>query len=156
MKKIKLYGYEIYEDGTIISLSGKPMAYSKTIDLTINGKSRSVSYARIIYYAFHPDFDFNNHSYTVKHKDKNIKNNHIDNLYITNEKIHLRGENNKKSKLTDKEAEEIRRIYFKDKIENSDKNKNNPFKKVSYRKLAEKYGVSHNLIKNIIKGITRN
>ena len=33
---------------------------------------------------------------------------------------------------------------------------NNPKRKYSYRKLAEKFGVSHNLIKQIVKGECRN
>lgn len=155
MKKVNLFGYEVYENGTILSLSGKPMVFNKTIDLSINGNIKSVSYARFVYYAFHQDFDFDNHRFCVKHKDNNIKNNSIDNLYITNKKKHLRGENNSRAKLTDKQVEEIRELYFKNKLENKDESINNPFKKVSYRKLAEMYGVSHTLIKSIVKGATR-
>lgn len=153
MKTIKVYGYEVREDGTIISLRGKPMAFNKTISLMVDGKEKSVSYARFVYYAFHQnDFDFGNHKFCVKHKDNNNKNNRISNLYVTNKRNHLRGENNSRVKLTDKQIEEIREIYSKNDRESKGENLNNPFRKVSYRKLAEKYGVSHNLIKEIVRG----
>lgn len=155
MRKVNLFGYEVCENGTILNLSGKPMVFNKTIDLSINGEVKSVSYARFVYYAFHQDFDFENHRFCVKHKDNNIENNAIENLYITNKKKHLRGENNSRAKLTNKEVEEIREKYFKNEIESRDESINNPFKKVSYRKLAEEYGVSHNLIKQIVKGECR-
>lgn len=155
MRKVNLFGYEVCENGTILGLNGKPLAFHKTIDLFINKKKKSVSYARFVYWAFNQDFNFENHKFCVKHKDNDIKNNAIDNLYITNKKKHLRGENNSRAKLTDEEVKEIRERYFKNEIESRDENINNPFKKVSYRKLAEEYGVSHNLIKQIVKGECR-
>lgn len=152
MKQIELYGYKVFENGTILGLNGKPMNFNKTIELSINGNSKAVSYARFVYYAFNRDFDYKNYSYCVKHKDNDITNNNINNLYITNEREHLHRENNMKSKLTDEEIKEIKKLYFIGEEDNKGNGKNNPFKKYSYRKLADKFGVSHNLIKQVVKG----
>lgn len=158
MKQVDLFGYKVLENGTILKLNGEPMKYHKTIQiLWENKKIKSVSYARFVYYAFNQDtFDFNNHSFCIKHKDNNDKNCDIKNLYPTNEKNHLWGEKHKNSKLTNKEVEEIKRLYFIGEKENEGCGLNNPNRKYSYRKLAEKYNVSHNLIKQIIKGECRN
>ena len=113
MKQVDLYGYKVLENGTILKLNGKPMAFHKTIQMLIDDEIKSVSYARVVYYAFNQDtFDFNNHSYCVKHKDNNPKNNAIDNFYISDEKEYLWGEKHKKAKLTDEEVEEIRQLYY--------------------------------------------
>ena len=156
MKQVDLYGYKVLENGTILKLNGKPMAFHKTIQMLIDNEIKSVSYARVVYYAFNQDtFDFNNHSFCVKHKDNNPKNNAIDNLYISDEKEYLWGKKHKKSKLTDEEVDEIRRLYFIGEEDNKGNGLNNPTRKYSYRKLAEKFGVSHNLIKQIVKGECR-
>lgn len=150
MKKAKLFGYTVLENGQILGLNGKPMKFNKTIQLSINGETKSVSYARFVYYAFHQeDFDFQNHSYCVKHKDNNGENCDINNLYATKEKKHLRGEKHSKAKLSNKDIQDIKEKYLKGQERGQDKNC--PLKKISYRKLAEQYGVSHGLIKAIIK-----
>ena len=56
--------------------------------------------------------------------------------------------------LTDAEVEEIKLLYKQGKEDNL--KDNDPTTKVSYRKLAEQYGVSHTLIKDIINGKHRN
>ena len=118
MKKVNLFGYEIYENGTILRLSGKkPMAFHKTIEIIVNGKAKSVSYARLVYYAFHQDFDFENYKLLVQHKDNDYTNNAIDNLYVTNAKKHLRGKNHPRAKLTDEQIEEIKMLYKKGTME---------------------------------------
>ena len=155
MKKVDLYGYTIFEDGTILKLNGEPMKFNKTIEISINGKTSSVSYARLIYYAFHQDFDFSNHSYYVKHKDNDITNNHIKNLYITKRKEYLERDNNKKAKLTSQQVEKIKKLYDIGEEDNKGNSINNPNKKYSYRKLAEMFGVSHYFIKQVIKGECR-
>lgn len=157
IKQVELFGYKVLSNGTILKLNGEPMKYQKTIPILWGNKtSKSVSYARFVYYAFHQnDFDFDNHSYCVKHKDNNIKNNNIDNLYISKEKEYLKGEKHKMAKLTDDEVDEIRKLYFIGEEDNKGNGLNNPFRKYSYRKLAEKFGVSHSLIKGIIKGECR-
>lgn len=156
MKQVELFGYKIFENGTILALNGKPMKFNKTITLSVNKKLKKVSYARFVYYAFNKDFDFNNHSYCVKHKDNDFSNNNINNLYITNKKEDIRGENHKMAKLTDKQVEEIKELYRKGQEKDRDINTNSPNRRISYRKLADKYGVSHNLIRGIIKGNFRN
>lgn len=157
MKQVNLFGYKIYDNGTILKLNGKPMAFHKTIHIKVNNEVKNVSYARVIYYAFNQDtFDFDNHSYCIKHKDNNPKNNRLDNLYMTNQKDYLWGEKNKKAKLTEEEVEEIRKLYFIGEQENKGNGLNYPIKKYSYRKLAEKFGVSHSLIQQIINGGCRN
>ena len=78
----------------------------------------------------------------------------MENLKVESKKIIVQGENNIKSKLTDKQVEEIRELYKKGKEEKVDKN--DPRVKYSYRQLADMYGVSHTLIKGIIKGHFRN
>lgn len=156
MKQVDLFGYKVLENGVILKLNGKPMAFHKTIQMVINGSLKSVSYARIVYYAFHQeDFDFENHSYCVKHKDGNEENNSIDNLYITDKKEYLWGENNKRCKLSKEDIENIRRLYSIGEQDNKGNGLNNPTRKYSYRKLASEYGVNHNLIKQIVKGECR-
>jgi len=157
IEQVDIFGYKVLSNGTILKLNGKPMKYQKTIPILWEDKiSRSVSYSRFVYYAFHQeDFDFNNHSYCVKHKDNNVKNNNINNLYITDEKEYLKGEKHKMAKLTNEEVDEIRRLYFIGEEDNKGNGLNNPNRKYSYRKLAEKFNVSHSLIKSIIKGECR-
>ena len=65
------------------------------------------------------------------------------------------GEKHKKSKLTNEEVEEIRKLYYIGEEDNKGNGLNNPTRKYSYRKLAEKFGVSHSLIKAIVKGECR-
>lgn len=156
MEKINLYGYTIYDNGNILTLNGDLMKFNKTITLSINGELKKVSYARFVYYAFHQNFDFDNHKLIIKHKDNNIENNDINNLYMEHCGEHLKGEKNSRAKLTNKEVMEIKELYKKGQENDKDCELNNPFKKYSYRKLAEMYGVSHNLIKQIIKGECRN
>lgn len=150
MEKAKLFDYEVFSNGDIYH-QGKKVKYKKSIRVIWVGKfTRYVSYARFVYYAFHQDdFDFNNHSYCVKHKDDNIENNSINNLYITNSKDYLRGEKHKMSKLTKEQIQEIRRLY--EQGQDKSQSLNAPIKKMSYRKLAMMYNVNHNTIRRIIK-----
>ena len=50
----------------------------------------------VIGFAFH---NFNNHKFCVRHKDNDEKNNNINNLYISDKKDYLWGENHKKANL---------------------------------------------------------
>lgn len=150
MEKVELFGYIVYANGEIYR-DGVKVNYQKTIRVMWNNKfSRFVSYARFVYYAFHQDFNFNDRSFCVKHKDENEENNAIDNLYATNKKEYLKGEKHKLSKLTDKQIEEIKYLY--EYGQDKSQNLNAPIKKVSYRKLATMYGVNHNVIRRIVKG----
>ena len=146
MKKVNFYDYIIYENGDIISPKGKKLSFNKTITLLINGKYKKFSYARVVYFSFHKELDFYNYSFCVKHKDNNIRNNNLNNLYITNKKENISGEKHKLHKLTDEEVREIRELY---KIKQTQSN--GIIKNFSYRKLADMYGVSHTTIRGIVK-----
>lgn len=150
MKKTTLFEYEAYENGDIY-YNNEKVEYRKSIKVMWENKIlRSVSYARFVYYAFHQkDFDFNNYSYVVRHKDDDEQNNSIDNLYSTNTKDYLCGEKHKMSKLTDKQMQEIQDLYKRG--QDATQDLNSPIKKISYRKLAKMYGVNHNTIRRIVK-----
>lgn len=101
-------------------------------------------------------FDFKNKEILVTHKDNDQYNYNINNLVVINKRDILQGEKHKLSKLTNEQVEEIKEVYKKAQENNQNINKNNPFVKVSFRKLAEKYNVSHSLVRDIIRGKIRN
>lgn len=149
MEKAELFGYVVYANGDIYR-DGVKVNYQKNIRVMWGNFSRFVSYARFVYYAFYRDFDFNNHSYCIMHKDETREDlNAIDNLYATNKKEYLKGGRHKMAKLNDRQIAEIKYLYKygEDKTEDI----NSPRKKVSYRKLATMYGVNHNVIRRIVK-----
>ena len=147
-----VFGYKVKSNGKILKLNGEPMKYQKTIRIVWNGIGREVSYSRFVYYAFNMEnFDFNDHSIVIIHKDNNKKNNRIENLLAVKRKDLIQGENSNSYKLTDKDVENIIKEY-----NDYGTSEHDPTKKCSYRKLAQKYGVSHTLIRGIIKGDFRN
>lgn len=147
-----LFGYKVKSNGKILKLNGKPMKYQKNIKVIWNGTSREVSYSRFVYYAFNVDnFNFDNHNIIIIHKDNNKKNNRIENLLAVKRKDLIQGENSNSSKLTDEDVKNIIKEYN----DYGDK-EHDPTKKCSYRKLAQKYGVSHTLIRGIVNGDFRN
>ncbi len=149
MEKAELFDYVVYANGEIYR-NGAKVNYQKNIRVMWGQKfSRFVSYARFVYYAFHQDFDFNDHSFCIRHKDGNAENNAIENLYATNKKEYLRGGKHKMAKLTDRQIAEIKYLYNYGQDKSQDLNA--PTKKVSYRKLASMYGVNHNVIRRIVK-----
>ena len=155
MKSVKLWGYTIYENGVIIGLEGKEIKKRKQISINWGkkGKKRTVSYARFVYYAFNfDDFDFDNKIMVVKHINKDENDCNINNLMAINKKFLSHGEYSSCSKLTNKEVEEIKEMYSK----KDNSNKNNPITNISYRKIAELYGISHSMVAGIIKGRFRN
>lgn len=157
MKSAELFGYKVFENGTIIGKKGKKISKRPQIKVYFeeNQKPTEMSYARFVYYAFNQDsFNYEDKSIVISFKDKNRKNFKLNNLIAVNKKNIYQGQNHTKSKLTDKEVEEIRRLYNKNK--NKRDGEHDPFAKISYRKLADKYGVSHTLIKGIVKGNLRN
>ena len=156
MKKVELWGYTIFENGKIIGLSGKELSNNKQISIKWGKqkKKRVVNYARFVYYAFNfKNFNFNDRTIIIQHINGEEKDCSINNLRPFKIKMIKQGENSSSAKLTDKEVEEIKEIYLKSK-ENS-LQKNDPTTKISYRKLAEMYGVSHTTIEGIIKGVVR-
>ena len=160
MQKVTLFGYTIYENGDIIGLKGNLINKEQSqIKITLKhiNKRVSISYARYVYWAFHKDtFDFKNKEIFVTHKDNDQYNYNINNLVVINKRDILQGEKHKLSKLTNEQVEEIKEVYKKAQENNQNINKNNPFVKVSFRKLAEKYNVSHSLVRDIIRGKIRN
>lgn len=157
MRKAKLWGYTVLEDGTIYGLQNRKMLKNKQIKVKRADKqiSQSVSYGRFVYYAFHQrDFNFDDSNVIVKHIDGNSLNCELSNLKAVGNKYTRQGEYNGFAKLTDEQTEEIKRVYH-DYKEKKIK-KYSPTTKISYRKLAEKYGVSHTVIGAIINGTIRN
>lgn len=157
MRKVNLWGYTIYDNGTIIGLYGKKMKPKAQIKILWGKqkKEKIVYYARLVYYAFHyKNFDFNDKTIVVRHINGNELDFNLRNLIAIKRKYIVQGQYNGCAKLTDKEVEEIKKIYKNNKEENM--NINNPITKISYRKLAKIYNVSHTLIKGIISGKYRN
>ena len=163
MRKVSLWGYTIFENGKIVGLQGKEIKQGKQIKVKWGNawKPKMVSYAGFVYYAFnYKNFNFNDKTVVIKHKNGNEEDCSIDNLTTINRKYVNQGENNVSSKLTDEQVREIKELYSKKKnVEmgtNKKSKKNNPMTNVSYRKLAELYGVSHSMIAGIVKGRFRN
>lgn len=156
-KEVDLWEYKVYEDGRIFGVHGKQINKNKQIKIKwgINGDKKNVSYARFVYYAFnYKNFDFDNKNIIIKHKNGDENDYNINNLIAVERKDYNQGENSASAKLTNEQAEEIKRLYGKNMNVRSDLN--DPKAKISYRKLAEKYGVSHTTIRGIIKGYFRN
>ena len=154
---VELWGYKVYGDGRILGIYGKEIKPNKQIKVRwgINGKNKFVSYARFVYYAFNfKNFNFNDMTIIIKHKNGNESDYSIDNLIAVKRKDYNQGENNAYAKLTDEQVEEIKKIYNENNGLRA--NLNDPMAKISYRKLAKKYGVSHTAISGIIKGQYRN
>lgn len=154
---VELYGYKIYKNGNIIGKkTNKLITKRKQIKIYLeNGKKQNVSYARLIYFAFHQnDFDFNDKNIVITKNNEDKNDYSLDNLKAMETKDILHGEKNKTAKLTDEQVEEIRYIYNKYKNERGDNN--NPNVRISYRKLAELYNVSHTAIQQIVNGKYRN
>lgn len=154
MNKVNLWGYTIYEDGTIIGLNGKRMLHNKQVLIQRENTKKAVSYARFVYYAFNRDFDFDNKLIVIRHINGNKFDFSINNLASIEVKMIKQGENSTSAKLTDKEVEEIKALYSQAKEECLPKN--SPNKKMSCRKLAEMYGVSPSTINGIVNGRFRN
>lgn len=143
-----LFGYKINEKGTIIGLRGTPIKKNNIIKVVWeDGTIKEIPYAKLVYYAFNRDLDLNDKKIVIKHIDGNKNNFNINNLEAVEKKEYYR-ENSSKTKLTKEQIDEIIEIY-NNQEEVADKN--NPFKKISYRKIADRYGVSHTLINKIVK-----
>ena len=102
MNKIELWGYTICDNGEIFGIRGKKFKNNKQIK--INGKIYFTSH--IVYYAFNQNtFDLEDRNNIIIHLDGNELNNRLENLKVESKKIIVQGENNIKSKLTDKQVE---------------------------------------------------
>ena len=114
MRKVSLWGYTIFENGKVVGLQGKEIKQGKQIKVKWGntGKSKMVSYARFVYYAFnYKNFNFNDKTIVIKHKNGNEEDCSIDNLTTINRKYINQGENNISSKLTDEQVKEIKELY---------------------------------------------
>ena len=174
MRRVSLWGYTIFENGKVVGLQDKEIKQGKQIKVKWGNtgksisikwgkqkKKRVVNYARFVYYAFnYKNFNFNDKTIVIKHKNGDEEDCSINNLTTINRKYINQGENNVSSKLTDKQVKEIKELYSKKKKVRMETNKklekNDPMTNVSYRKLAELYGVSHSMIAGIVKGQFRN
>lgn len=147
----------VYEDGTVIGIRDKIINKAKKniiIKAKIDNEFINIPIMRFIYYAFNQKtFDIKNYDIMITQK---IKSDDIGiaNLEAIKRNKYIQGENNCNAKLTDKQIEEIVLKYKKN--QNQDQLKNTPNKTVSYRTLAEEYGVSHSLISGIITRRFRN
>lgn len=136
MKCVMFYGYIVYENGDIFTKRGK-----KILDKDIPVKSKNASYIarnRFIYGAFHRDFDIADKHFCIK-RDESRSGNYINTLVKLQ-----RGEYYKNTILTPQKQEEVINVY-----NNAKKNG----RKITYRQLAKKYGVSHTRIAQIIKRV---
>ena len=89
MRKVSLWGYTIFENGKIVGLQGKEIKQGKQIKVKWGntGKSKMVSYARFVYYAFnYKNFNFNDKTIVIKHKNGDEKDCSINNLATINRK----------------------------------------------------------------------
>lgn len=155
MNSVEIFGYKVFENGVIKGKNGFEMKQSRQIKVFYNNSCFYVDRARFIYYAFHQDsFDMHDKKYVIKFKDNNKHHYHINNLIAVPKSLLLQGENNVNAKLSDSDINRIKIIYNQNK--DKKENKNNPMSKISYRRLADMYGVSHSMIGGIIKGQFRN
>ena len=89
MRKVSLWGYTIFENGKIVGLQGKEIKQGKQIKVKWGnaGKPKMVSYARFVYYAFnYKNFNFNDKTIVIKHKNGDEKDCGINNLITINRK----------------------------------------------------------------------
>lgn len=156
MRKEDFHGYTICEDGTIIGLYGKEVKKRLNngryeIRLNIEGKRKNYIVSRLLYYVFNP-FNIEDQNICVSYRDNDKLNIHIDNLYLTHRKDLIQGDKHqKKAKITDQQAEEIKALYKgKAGVNQLDK------QGYSLQDIANMYGVTKGNIKMIVKGQSRN
>lgn len=154
MLKRNFHGYTFYEDGTILSLHGRPMKIRnnrgrKEIKLVVDGKRENFLVSRLMYKLF-VGFDMENKDLCVIHKDDDKLNIHINNLALEHRKNLIQGDKHTISKLTNEQAAEIRKAYRNKKgVNQHDK------EGLSMNDLAKKYGVTKGQIQMIVKGWSR-
>ena len=163
MYKVDFYGYTIHSDGSIINRHGRELKQRvnngrKEIRLVVNGVRKNFMVSRLVYCAFNNIDIFKlNKDKCVTFRDDDKLNVNLSNLKLVDRANLIQGEKHKSiNKLTDREVKEIRHRYELTKhnkpVNQHDSNK--PYN--SYRSLAEEYGVTHAMIRLIIKGKSRN
>lgn len=153
MHFVQMNGYTIYENGEIIGKHGKPLKpyiHKKHAEVKINLTGtgpKHYNLSRLVYWAFHPEFDYEDKNMCVSCKTGNYINFTLQDLELKPRKDLIHGELHKGSaKLTDQEVYEIRCLY-------QGKAGNNQFDKttLSQNDLAEIFQVSRSNISLITR-----
>ena len=142
-------GYKVFKNGRIIGLRGNEIKPAKQIKVKIKNKYHNVEWNKFVYFAFHQENKLIPNNLVVKSKDGTSN---LESLYLQQRNENLKRENRENTKLTDKQVKKILIEYKLGSIKDKELDKHNPNRRVSYRSLAEKYNVSHVLIRNIILG----
>ncbi len=148
MKKYKYEGYEVLENGTIISPFGKTLKWKddKFIKLYIDGKVKCRNGLNILYEVYNgvPV----TRAYLVEYKNKETKRKTKANLML----VPRDGKKRVKCQLTAETAEKIQEEYGLNKEERRLIRNGNHHPTISQRGLAKKYNVSVNTIQRVLEG----
>ena len=148
MHFVEMNGYTIYENGKIIGKTGKvlkPYIHKGYAEVKINltgTKPKHYNLSRLVYWAFHPEFDYEDKNQCVSCKTGDYVNFTLEDLILKPRHELIHGECHKGSaKLTDLEVAEIRQLY-------EGKAGTNQFNKTSLSQndLAQLFGVSRSNI----------
>ena len=164
MKEKDFHGYTIYSNGDIKGLYGRMLKQRvrpsgrKEIKLTINGKKVNFIISRLVYCVFNDINIFElDKDQCVVSIDGNKSNVDISNLELVYRGNLIQGEKHSAiSKLSDDDIEAIKTKYEATKGNRPVNQYDNSKPYNSYRSLAEEYGVTHPMIKQIVEGNTRN
>ena len=153
MHFVEMNGYTIYENGEILGKKGKalkPYLHNGHAEVKINldgSGPKHYTLSRLVYWAFHPEFDYDNKNMCVSCKTGNYITFTLQDLELKPRKDLIQGELHKScAKLTDHEVHEIRRLY-------QGKAGSNQFDKTSLSQndLAQIFGVSRSNISLITR-----
>lgn len=162
MRHQTFYDYTVFEDGTIISKTGREVKKRihngrYEVRLTINDERKYYILARLVFHVFYAKpgndspFDINDKNQCITHKDGDKLNVHRLNLKVVPRKDLIQGEGHKaRTILSDEQVAEIRAAYSGAAGANQ-YDKTTP----SLKDLADQYGVSKANISAIIKGRSR-
>lgn len=159
MRQEQFHRYTIYEDGTVINTITGRILFKRERDgrvdmsLLVDGKRKSITLSRLMYWLFTEKFDMNDKNKCVSYKDGNGLNINVSNLILVDRKDLIQGEKHRnRSKITDAQVEEIKKAYTGNKLHSNQYTKNN----ISLQDLANKYGVTKKEIHHIVIGTARN
>ena len=153
MHFVEMNGYTIYENGKIIGKHGKPLKpyiHNKHAEVKINltgTGAKHYNLSRLVYWAFHPEFNYEDKNMCVSCKTGDYINFTLADLEVKSRKDLIQGELHKHSaKLTNQQVEEIRHLY-------QGKAGHNQFDKTSpsQNDLAEIFQVSRSNISLLIR-----